>query len=69
MKLIATLIMKPTNLSHVQSELQNDTRTIRIQFIVKKQHIFCAESFESDLNIYAFVSEECSNKIITQSGK
>ena len=25
LKLIATLITKPTNLSHVQSELQNDT--------------------------------------------
>ena len=25
LKLIATLITKPTNLSHIQSELQNDT--------------------------------------------
>ena len=35
-KLIATLITKPTNLSHIQSELQSDTLTIRIRFIVKE---------------------------------
>ena len=40
LKLIATLITKLTNLSHIQSELQNDTCTIRIQFIVKEKHRF-----------------------------
>ena len=40
--------------------------------MVKKQHqffLFCAESFESDQNIYVFICEECCNQIITQQGK
>ena len=36
LKLIATLNTKPTNLSHIESELQNDTWTIRIHFVVKE---------------------------------
>ena len=30
---------------------------------------FCVESFESDLNIYVFICNECGNQIITQPGK
>ena len=39
--------------------------------MVKKQHRFFdfAQSFESDLNIYVFICNECFNQIITQSGK
>ena len=35
----------------------------------KKQHRFLIESFESDLNIYVFICNECCNQIISQSGK
>ena len=28
---------------------------------------FCTESFESALNIYVFICNECCNRIITQS--
>ena len=35
--------------------------------MVKKQHRFFAESFESDLNTYVFICNECCNQI--KSGK
>ena len=35
--------------------------------MVKKQHWFCTESIESDLNIYVFICNECCNQIITSS--
>ena len=39
--------------------------------MAKKQHRFFnfAQGFDSDLNIYVFICNECCNQIITQSGK